>query len=78
VKNTPARIFFAEHNYHFWNYFSAFVLPDAKHRDEVEAVLIAAMPTANNANPKIQKIPLPKNVTALMKKLRQKEIKLDE
>jgi hypothetical protein len=64
--------------FHFWNYFSAFVVPNAKHRDEVEGVLIAAMPTANSATPKIQRIRLPKNVTALMKKLRQKELKLDE
>jgi hypothetical protein len=64
--------------FHFWNYFSAFVVPNAKHRDEVEGILIAAMPTANSATPKIHRIHLPKNVTALMKKLRQKEIKLDE
>jgi Uri superfamily endonuclease len=46
--------------YHFWNYLSAFVVPNAKHRDEIEGILIAAMPTANSASPKIKKIPLPK------------------
>jgi hypothetical protein len=64
--------------FHFWNYFSAFVVPNAKHRDEVEGVLIAAMPTANSATPRIHRIRLPKNVTSLMKRLRQKEIRLDE
>src|ERR1700687_4552301 len=24
--------------YHFWNYFSAYVVPDPKHRDEVEGI----------------------------------------
>ena len=30
----------------FWNYFSAFVIHDPKMRNEVEGILIAAMPTA--------------------------------
>src|ERR1700732_2136061 len=40
--------------YHFWNYFSAYVVLRAKHRDEVEGILIASMPTANSAAPKIK------------------------
>ncbi len=64
--------------YHFWNYFSAFVVPSAQHRDEVEGVLIAAMPTANGAIPRIQKIHLPKNVNRLMHKMRKRDIELDE
>jgi hypothetical protein len=64
--------------YHFWNYFSAFVVPNAKHRDEVEGVLIASMPTANSATPKIKRIHLPKNVTELMRKMRKRDIEFDE
>ncbi len=60
--------------YHFWNYFSAFVVPDAKHRDEVEGILIASMPTANSASPKIKRIHLPKNVTQLIRKMRRNRI----
>jgi hypothetical protein len=64
--------------YHFWNYFSAFVVPDAKHRDEVEGILIATNPTANSAVPKIKKIKLPRIVTAHMKKIRQQSAAMDE
>jgi hypothetical protein len=64
--------------YHFWNYFSAFVVLNPKHRDEVEGVLIAAMPTANSATPKIKRIHLPKNVSQLMRKIRKKGIEFDE
>jgi hypothetical protein len=42
--------------YNFWNYFSAFTIKDERHRDEVEAILISAMPTAaNSSKPKIDK-----------------------
>jgi hypothetical protein len=64
--------------YHFWNYFSAFFVSNAKHRDEVEGILIAAMPTANSAAPKIKRIPLPRNVTEIMRKMRRKDIEFDE
>jgi hypothetical protein len=64
--------------YHFWNYFSAFVVPNAKHRDEVEGILIASMPTANSATPKIRRIPLPRSVMRLMRDLRKKVVALDE
>jgi hypothetical protein len=65
-------------HYHFWNYFSAFVVPTAKHRYAVEGVLIAAMPTANSAIPKIHKIPMPREVTQLMQKMRKKAVTMDE
>jgi len=43
--------------YHnFWNFFSAFVIHDSKTRNLVEAILIAAMPTANGARPRIKKL----------------------
>src|SRR5271170_4715899 len=38
--------------FHFWNFFSAFAVPSPRHRDELEGILIAAMPTANSAKPK--------------------------
>jgi hypothetical protein len=38
--------------YNFWNYFSAFEIQSSTHRDEVEAILISAMPTANSSRPK--------------------------
>jgi hypothetical protein len=64
--------------YHFWNYFSAFVVPNAKHRDEVEGVLIASMPTANGAIPRIKRIPIPKNVNQLMHKMRKGPVSFRE
>lgn len=41
--------------YNFWNYFSAFEILDEDHRDEVEAILISAMPTANSSKPKFER-----------------------
>jgi hypothetical protein len=41
--------------YNFWNYFSAFELLEPDHRDEVEAILISAMPTANSNHPKFDR-----------------------
>ena len=64
--------------YHFWNYFSAFVVLNPRHRDEVEGVLIASMPTANSATSKIKKIYLPQNVTELMRRMRTGAAKFDE
>jgi hypothetical protein len=64
--------------YHFWNYFSAFIVPDAKHRDEIEGILIASMPTANGASPKIKRIPLPPEVTKKMRAIRLRSAALDE
>jgi hypothetical protein len=64
--------------YHFWNYFSAFVVPDAKHRDEIEGILIASMPTANGASPKIKRISLPPEVTKRMRQIRLRSAVLDE
>jgi GIY-YIG catalytic domain len=60
--------------YNFWNYFSAFEISNSSHRDEVEAILISAMPTAaNGSRPKIPRMPLDRaaakllnNVQALM------------
>jgi len=53
--------------YNFWNYFSAFEITNPSHRDEVEAILISAMPTAaNGAHPKIPRMPLDRNAAKLL------------
>lgn len=53
--------------FHFWNFFSAFAVPNVKHRSELEGILIAAMPTANSAKPKLQRERMPKEVRDLLK-----------
>jgi hypothetical protein len=58
--------------YNFWNFFSAFAISTRKHRDEVEGILIAAMPTtANGANPRFRKIKLPTRVGHLLRRRHQ-------
>ena len=57
--------------YNFWNFFSAFVVLDATQRNEVEGILISAMPTANSAQPKLPKEKLPKEVIAMVGKIRK-------
>lgn len=59
-------------HFKFWNYFSLFVVPDRNHIDEVEGILIAAMPTANSAAPKINQIKLPKKLADRLRKVRNK------
>ncbi|MGH9430403.1 MAG: GIY-YIG nuclease family protein [Terriglobia bacterium] len=54
--------------YNFWNFFSAFVVPDKNHIAEVEAVLIASGRTVNRAVPKINPIRLPPGVSKLLSK----------
>ena len=55
--------------FHFWNFFSAFAIPNRKHRDELEGVLIAAMPTANSANPRVQREQMPREVRDLLRNM---------
>jgi hypothetical protein len=57
--------------YNFWNFFSAFVVLDATQRDEVEGILISAMPTANSAQPRLPRERLPKEVIAMIGKIRK-------
>jgi len=52
--------------FNFWNFFSAFVVSRKNYIDELEGILIAAMPTANSASPKIRKIRIPREVVALL------------
>jgi hypothetical protein len=56
--------------YNFWDYFSAFEIADKDHRDEVEAILISAMPTAaNSARPKISPLRLGHDAARLLNKV---------
>jgi hypothetical protein len=54
--------------YNFWNYFSAFAVASVTVRSQLEGVLIAAMPTANGAKPKIKKAQLPLDVRKYLHK----------
>jgi len=60
--------------YNFWNFFSAFTVPNTHHLAQVEGILIAAMPTANSANPMIRKIRLP---IQAIKALRREAIQVE-
>jgi hypothetical protein len=52
--------------YNFWNYFSAFEIESPTHRDEVEAILISAMPTANSSRPKFERKNLDRQAARLL------------
>ena len=56
--------------YNFWNYFSTFEINDDDHRDEVEATLIAAMPTATNSSrPKIERMRVDRDLAKLVNEI---------
>jgi GIY-YIG catalytic domain len=57
--------------YNFWNLFSVFLVKDEKYLDEVETILIASMPTANSATPKLRKIPMPPSLTSQIRLIRK-------
>ncbi len=52
--------------YNFWNYFSAFEITNPSHRDEIEAILISAMPTANSSRPKFERKNLDRQAARLL------------
>jgi hypothetical protein len=52
--------------YHFWNFFSAFAVENEAFRNQLEGILIASMPTANSAKPKLQRERMPKEVRKLL------------
>ena len=56
--------------YNFWNFFSVFLVPASRHRDEVEGILIAGIPTANSAQPRFRKLELPAAIGRLLRKQR--------
>src|SRR5690348_2528551 len=60
---------FTDKYFNLWNYFSAFVV-DKQRMSEVERILIAAMPTANSAAPKIQQVNLPLDMRKVLRKAR--------
>jgi hypothetical protein len=53
--------------FHFWNFFSAFAVPNPGRRNELEGILIAAMPTANSARPRLTKERMPSEVRNLLR-----------
>ena len=61
----------ADRYYNFWNFFSVFAVAGRTHRDEVEGILIAAMPTSNSASPRFRRIELPARVGRLLKRRRE-------
>jgi GIY-YIG catalytic domain len=61
----------ASHLYHFWNFFSAFVIKNERLMSQLEGVLIAAMPTANGASPRLPKQAMPKTVRNLLRDIRR-------
>jgi hypothetical protein len=65
----------AKKRYRFWNLFTAFAVPDKYERQELEAILIAAMPTANSAKPKLNKIRTPPQIRQLMRAMREEKVK---
>ena len=55
--------------YNFWNFFSAFVVEQPSDRNDIEAILVAAMPTANSAKPRIKKESLPAGVRKMVREI---------
>jgi len=58
-------------HYNLWNFFSFFVVEDADQRNEIEGILIAAMPTANSARPKLPREQLGKEITTMLHEIRR-------
>jgi hypothetical protein len=54
---------------YFWNYFSAFVVEDVNQIDEVEAIVIAAMPAviSNSAKPRLPRLKMAKSVKGVLR-----------
>ena len=55
--------------YNFWNYFSAFQIGDEDQRNDIEAILISAMPTANSSRPKLERRRLGRGAAAMLNRL---------
>jgi hypothetical protein len=60
-------------HYNLWNFFSFFVVEDTDQRDEIEGILIAAMPTANSSRPKLPKEQLPKEILTMLREMRRSQ-----
>lgn len=59
--------------YNHWNFFSVFVEGDPKRRNEIEAILIAAMPTVNSAKPRLKRHRLPLAVQKMLRDSPEKQ-----
>jgi hypothetical protein len=58
--------------YRYWNYFSAYKVDSIEHIDDVEGILISAIPlAANSSNPRFQRIRLPRSIKNLLGRLRR-------
>ena len=61
-----------ERYYRYWNYFSVYTVDDIKHLDDVEGILISAIPLAANSSvPRFQRIKLPRSIKNLLSRLRR-------
>jgi hypothetical protein len=58
-------------HYNLWNFFSFFVVEDSDQRNEIEGILISAMPTANSSRPKLPREELGTEITAMLREIRQ-------
>jgi hypothetical protein len=58
--------------YNFWNYFSAFQIAETIHRDEIEAILISAMPTANSSHPRFPRRKLDRQAAKMLNDIQAK------
>lgn len=58
---------------YFWNYFSAFLVDDPDQIDEIEAILISAMPSVltNKSAPRLDRQRMGKTTRAVIRKLRE-------
>ena len=60
--------------FNFWNFFSFFVVLNPAHVDEVEGILIASMPTANSAVPRIRRVLVPPKLSRILRLKRRRDI----
>jgi hypothetical protein len=67
-------------HFSFWNFFSAYVIPQSIHIPEIESVLITAMvmTTSNRQKPKIKKISLPPAVWKVFRDARRNGMRVAE
>ena len=58
--------------YRYWNYFSVYKVDAIEHLDDVEGILISAIPRAANSSiPRFQRIQLPRRIKSLLSRLRR-------
>ncbi len=59
--------------FNFWDSFSAFAV-QKEYLDEVEAILIAAMPTANSSKPRFKPVSIPEKIYEILAKRRRIDV----